>query len=168
MLRVETHFLRKNMPSFTLALSPLLEEPEPSSSRDSLISRSSGQASSSSRHRDESWLEYPVALLHDDGLDDEHGVYCESDYETEVDDCDDGDRYSLESVTVYDELEAPVSSRFMFLRRFVWKLMHRCPECGEKLGPLESYQNRHTESPKKRWISSIFNSSSSEIGLWRK
>ncbi|TEB39538.1 hypothetical protein FA13DRAFT_1784268 [Coprinellus micaceus] len=146
----EPRLIRKHMPSFTLALSTLLEESESPSSRYSLKSPASSKSDlmRTMDTRSERYFEYPVHLP--DGDDTFDGLQ-DYDSETEVDYYDD-----LEDVTVYDEVP---KMRFMFFRRLVWKMLRRCPECGEKLGPLEMEEG-HLETTKKKWITSVFSSSS--------
>lgn len=168
---------RKYLPSFTLALSTLLEEPEASSSRRSSLSQNRGAGdednlmqTSGRCRRGEEYFEYPVILQDDDfEVEDENylehndggDVYgfdydeYESDLETEVDDhCGDGSLSYSESVTVYDE-PSPRAQSFMFLRRLTWKILRRCPECGEKLDPLDLPGHGALRN-KKSWIGSIF------------
>ncbi|KAJ3524070.1 hypothetical protein NMY22_g11167 [Coprinellus aureogranulatus] len=138
------------MPSFTLALSTLLEESESSSSASSFRRSPSSSLNKlwTMDTRSERYFEYPVHLLDGDESLDGRQDY---DSETEVDYYDD-----VEGVTVYEE---PPKLRFMFFRRLAWRIMRRCPECGEKLGPLEMEEG-HLEASKKKWITSIFSSSS--------
>lgn len=166
---------RKHFPSFTLALSTLKEEPEslsessfpagPSTSRSYLTERpQSSTADDLMRtidHRSERYFEYPVFLLPEDAFN-ERDDY-DSDLETEVEYYD--DRPSMESVTVY---EVP-KMRFMFFRRLAWRLLRRCPECGEKLGRSldfdHSLDEKHTNF---RWVPPLFYSKSSSSSVFLK
>ncbi|TFK17844.1 hypothetical protein FA15DRAFT_675751 [Coprinopsis marcescibilis] len=142
--------IRKHLPSFTLALSTLPEEStiedfscSPTSPRDSYINRQPSDSSDLMMTADQRSSKRSAYSIFFSSNNSEHDSDDGSDIETDCGwdyDNDVVSTYSKDSATIVN----PPLARLMFIRSLVWRLLRRCPECGEKIKKTLDSKPTHT------------------------